>query len=269
MFGGRQQVWRHDSRETKTAMEFALYLPPQAEEKSVPLVTYLSGLTCNWSNVTEKAGAQRACAELGLAFLAPDTSPRGLDLQGEHESYDFGSGAGFYVDATEHPWAGRYRMYSYVVKELQEIMAGMERVDATKQALTGHSMGGHGALSIGLKHPDIYQSVSAFAPICSPINCPWGQKALSGYLGDSPARWRAYDAAALVLDGKRLPDILIDQGDADEFLKEQLKPELFQKVCREEGQKLTLNYRSGYDHSYYFMASFIASHLTWHADRLG
>ncbi len=203
MFGGRQQVWRHQSAETKTEMEFALYLPPQAEEVPVPLVTYLSGLTCNWSNVTEKAGAQKICAELGLAFLAPDTSPRGTDLPGEHEAYDFGSGAGFYVDAAQVPWSDNYRMYSYIVKELRSLVEGMPAIDPLHQALTGHSMGGHGALTIGLKNPEIYKSVSAFAPISSPMNCPWGEKALSLYLGASKDDWRDYDACALLGAGKK------------------------------------------------------------------
>ncbi len=268
MFDGRQQVWRHDSVETKTAMEFALYLPAQAASRAVPLVTYLSGLTCTWSNVIEKAGAQRVCAELGLAFLAPDTSPRGLDLPGEHDTYDFGSGAGFYLDATRDPWAGHYRMHSYVTEELQQAIACMEGLDTTRQSIMGHSMGGHGALTIALKAPEFYKSVSAFAPICSPMSCPWGKKALTGYLGDDRAQWRAYDACALLEDGHKSPEMLVDQGLADTFLREQLKPELLELAARSVGQTLTLNRHEGYDHSYYFMASFIDSHLNWHADRL-
>lgn len=268
MFGGRQQVWRHNSTQTGTPMEFALYLPPQAEDRPVPLVTYLSGLTCTWSNVVEKAGAQRRCAELGLAFLAPDTSPRDLDLPGEHESYDFGSGAGFYLDAKQSPWAQNYRMYSYITAEMPMIMADMTGVDIQRQALMGHSMGGHGALVLSLKNPEMYRSVSAFAPICCPINAPWGEKAFAGYLGSDREEWRKWDACALVMEGARVPGLLIDQGDKDEFLREQLKPDLFAKVCHDQGQPLTLNYRVGYDHSYYFMASFIGSHLAWHADRL-
>ena len=268
MHGGEQQVWRHDSAETKTPMAFGLFVPPQAAKGPVPLVTYLSGLTCNWSNVTEKAGAQRVCAELGLAFLAPDTSPRGLDLPGEHETYDFGSGAGFYVDATISPWADNYRMYSYITKELPDLVNDLAPLDRARQSIMGHSMGGHGALTIGLKNPKTYKSISAFAPICSPINCPWGDKALSGYLGDDRKAWRDYDACALLEDGYRAADILVDQGAADDFLAEQLKPELLTAACGEANQPLTLNRRAGYDHSYYFMASFMADHLRWHAERL-
>ena len=268
MFAGRQQVWRHDSAVTKTPMEFALFLPPQAEKKSVPVVTYLSGLTCSWANVTEKAGAQGMCAELGLAFLAPDTSPRGLDLPGEDESYDFGSGAGFYVDATEAPWDENYQMYSYVTKDLQRIISEKEQLDETRQGLMGHSMGGHGALTIALKNPDVFRSVSAFAPICSPMNCPWGETALTGYLGNDRDAWRADDACALLEDGHRCAELLVDQGEADEFLEEQLKPSLLQNACSAVGQPLQLRRQPGYDHSYYFMATFMEDHLRWHAAAL-
>jgi S-formylglutathione hydrolase len=268
MHGGQQQVWRHDSSETKTPMEFALYLPPQAENDPVPLVTYLSGLTCTWANVIEKAGAQRVCAELGLAFFAPDTSPRGLDLPAEHDSYDFGSGAGFYIDATEVPWTEHYRMYSYITKELPGLLQNFPALDLSRQAITGHSMGGHGALTIALKHPDAYKSVSAFAPISSPINCPWGQKALTGYLGADQETWRAYDTCALLEDGHKGPDMLVSQGLADQFLDEQLKPELLEAAAQKAGQTLTLHRHEGYDHSYYFMASFMEEHLKWHAEHL-
>jgi S-formylglutathione hydrolase len=268
-FGGRQQVWTHASKATGTGMSFGLYLPPSAEDGPVPVVLYLSGLTCTHANVMDKAGAQRVCAELGLAFLAPDTSPRGTDLPGEHDSYDFGSGAGFYVDATQAPWSQHYRMESYVTGELLEIAASAAPLDLDAMAITGHSMGGHGALTLGLKRPDLFKAISAFAPIASPMNCPWGEKALTAYIGEDRGAWRAYDACALIEDGKRAPaGILVDQGLADNFLDEQLKPELLEAACAKAGQALTLHRQPGYDHSYAFIASFMEDHLRWLSDKL-
>lgn len=269
MFGGTQGVFTHASAVTGTPMTFGLYLPPAAATGPVPLLIYLSGLTCTHENVITKAGAQRACAQHGIALLAPDTSPRGLDLPGEHDAYDFGSGAGFYVDATESPWSTHYRMYSYVTEELPALLAdAFPRLDMNRLGITGHSMGGHGALTIALRQPGRFRSVSAFAPIVSPLNCPWGEKALSGYLGSDRTTWRAHDACALIDDGARADAILVDQGDADAFLAEQLKPELLETACDRAGIPLTLRRQSGYDHSYYFIASFIDDHVAWAADRL-
>ncbi|MGX6648951.1 S-formylglutathione hydrolase [Maricaulaceae bacterium MS644] len=268
-FGGRQQVWTHASKATGTDMTFGLYLPPAAEDGPVPVVLYLSGLTCTHANVMDKAGAQRVCAELGLALLAPDTSPRGTDLPGEHDSYDFGSGAGFYVDAVQAPWSRHYRMESYVTDELLKAAASAAPLDLDAVAITGHSMGGHGALTLGLKRPDLFKAISAFAPIASPLNCPWGEKALTAYIGPDRGAWRAYDACALIEDGKRCEaGILVDQGLADGFLEEQLKPELLEAACKAAGQKLTLHRQEGYDHSYFFIASFIEDHLRWLSERL-
>ena len=255
-FGGRQVTCRHDARSTGTPMRVAVFLPPQAERGPVPAFWFLSGLTCTEDNFTQKAGAQRVAAELGLALIAPDTSPRG-DGVPDDEAYDFGKGAGFYLDATEAPWSANFRMRSYIEDDL------------SRQGLSGHSMGGHGALTIGLRNPGRFRAVSAFSPIVSPMNCPWGEKALAGYLGADRAAWRAYDACALIADGGRLPESLVEQGSADPFLKEQLKPELLEEACRNAGIPLTLNRRDGYDHSYFFIASFIADHLRWHAARLG
>ncbi len=271
MFGGVQGVYRHQSRETKTPMTFSVFLPPQAAEAGVrlPVVWYLSGLTCTHANVTEKGQFQRACAELGLIFVAPDSSPRGEGVPDDPEgAYDFGLGAGFYVDATQASWAANYRMESYIVSELPEVIAANFPVDMAHQGLTGHSMGGHGAMTLALKNPGRWKSVSAFAPISSPMRCPWGEKALGGYLGEDRAAWRRYDATALLDDGARLPELLVDQGEADNFLEGQLKPELLEDACRKAGVPLTLRRQPGYDHSYYFIASFMEDHLRWHAERL-
>jgi S-formylglutathione hydrolase len=267
-FGGVQGVYRHDSRETGTPMVFSVYLPPQAEQGPCPVVWYLSGLTCTHANVTEKGQFQRVCAELGLIFVAPDTSPRGEGVA-DDPAYDFGQGAGFYLDATQPPWAKHFRMESYIVGELPEVIAANFPADMGRQAITGHSMGGHGALTLALKTPGRWKSVSAFAPIASPMRCPWGEKALDGYLGPDRDAWRRYDATALIEDGARLAEILVDQGEADSFLDAQLKPDLLEAACAAAGIPLTLRRQPGYDHSYYFISTFMEDHLRWHAGRLG
>jgi len=267
-FGGVQGVYRHASRETGTPMTFSVYVPPQADKGACPVVWYLSGLTCTHANVTEKGQFQRACAELGLILVAPDTSPRGEGVP-DDPAYDFGQGAGFYLDATQAPWAANFRMESYIVSELPEIVAANFPADMARQGITGHSMGGHGALTLALKNPGRWKSVSAFAPIASPMRCPWGEKALTGYLGEDRQAWRRHDATALMEDGARLPDLLVDQGGADAFLADQLKPELLAQACEAAGAPLTLRLQPGYDHSYYFVSTFMADHLAWHAARLG
>ena len=266
--GGRQLVVRHASSATSSDMTFSIFLPPQAEEGGkLPVVWYLSGLTCTHANVTEKGEYRAACAEHGLVFVAPDTSPRGDEVP-DGAGYDFGKGAGFYVDATEQPWARHYRMWSYVTEELPRLSAAEFPADMERQGITGHSMGGHGALTVALRHPDRFRSVSAFAPIVAPSQVPWGQKALSGYLGEHRAAWRAHDAVALIEDGARLPELLADVGDADQFLRQELRPELLRQACESAGIPLTLRMQPGYDHSYYFISTFMADHLTWHAERL-
>jgi S-formylglutathione hydrolase len=267
---GVQAVYRHQSTATGTAMEFSIYLPPAAETgQRCPVLWWLSGLTCTWENATTKAGFQGPAAAAGMIVVCPDTSPRGLDLPGEHDAYDFGSGAGFYVDATALPWAKHYRMATYVTQELQALVAANFPIDTARQGISGHSMGGHGALTLALKHPELYRSVSAFAPITAPMRCPWGEKALGGYLGPDREAWRAYDATVLIEDGKRVSDILVDQGTGDNFLESQLKPELLEQACAAAGIPLELRRQPDYDHSYYFMASFMADHIAWHAERLG
>jgi S-formylglutathione hydrolase len=268
-FGGVQGVYRHAAQETRCAMRFGVFLPPQAQSGRVPVLYWLSGLTCTEENFIVKAGAQRVAAELGLAIVVPDTSPRGLGFPGEADSYDFGLGAGFYVDATQAPWASGYRMDSYVTRELPALVAAEFPVDAQRTGIFGHSMGGHGALVLALRNPDKYRSVSAFAPIASPMRCPWGEKALAGYLGPDRAAWREYDATALIADrGWKGPPILVDQGTADGFLKDQLKPELLEEACSAAGVTLELRMRDGYDHSYFFIATFIEDHLRRHARAL-
>ena len=267
-FGGVQGVYRHQSETTGTAMTFSVFTPPQAGPR--PVVWYLSGLTCTHANVTEKGQFQRTCAELGLIFVAPDTSPRGEGVPDDPEgAYDFGLGAGFYVDATQAPYAANYRMESYITGELPGLVGEHFGADLGRQGITGHSMGGHGALTLALNNPGRWRSVSAFAPIAAPMRCPWGEKALGGYLGADRAAWRRHDATALIADGARVADILVDQGLADTFLQGQLKPELLEEACASAGIPLTLRRQPGYDHSYYFIASFMEDHLRWHAARLG
>ncbi|WP_288017354.1 S-formylglutathione hydrolase [Blastomonas sp.] len=268
-FGGEQAVLRHASEVTGTDMTFSVFVPDHAEGAMLPVVWYLSGLTCTQANVTEKGEFRRACAELGLIFVAPDTSPRGEGVPDDADgAYDFGLGAGFYVDATQEPFAQHYRMWSYVTEELPAIIGDCFPADMTRQSIMGHSMGGHGALTIGLTLPERFKAISAFAPIVAPSQVPWGQKALRGYLGDDRAAWRAHDAVALIEDGARVPELLVDQGEADNFLAEQLKPQLLAEACAKAGIDLTLRMQPGYDHSYYFISTFMEDHLRWHAARL-
>lgn len=268
--GGTQHVVRHASRATGTDMTFSVFVPPQAEHGApCPVIWYLSGLTCTHANVTEKGEFRAACAELGLIFVAPDTSPRGDGVPDDPAgAYDFGLGAGFYVDATQAPYDRHYRMHDYVTEELPQLVAAAFPIDLDRQGITGHSMGGHGALTIALRNPSRYRSVSAFAPIVAPAQVPWGRKALAGYLGADEAAWRAHDAVALIEGGARVADLLVDQGEADQFLAEQLRPELLEEACRAAGLPLTLRLQPGYDHSYYFISTFMADHLRWHAQRL-
>jgi S-formylglutathione hydrolase len=250
-------------------MRFGVFLPPQAGAQRVPVLYWLSGLTCTEENFIVKAGAQRLAAQLGLALVVPDTSPRGLAIPGEAESWDFGLGAGFYVDATQPPWSRGYRMYSYVAKELPALIQSSFPVDGERAGIFGHSMGGHGALTIALKNPQHYKSLSAFAPISSPMRCPWGEKALSGYLGPDRTKWREYDATALLEErGWRGPPLLVDQGASDPFLQTQLKPELLEEACRRARVGIELRLQEGYDHSYFFIASFIEDHLRFHSRNL-
>ncbi|WP_313806746.1 S-formylglutathione hydrolase [Sphingobium sp.] len=268
--GGTQGVYKHRAVSTGTEMTFSVFVPPHEAGAKLPLVWYLSGLTCTHANVTEKGEYRKACAELGLIFVAPDTSPRGEGVPDDPAgAYDFGLGAGFYVDASEQPFATHYHMWSYVTEELPALIAAEFPVDMDRQSIMGHSMGGHGALTIGLMFPDRYKAVSAFAPIVAPSQVPWGEKALAGYLGDDRAAWRKHDAVALIEDGARLPALLVDQGDADQFLASQLRPDLLRDACEHAGIDLTFSLRAGYDHSYYFISTFMSDHLRWHAARLG
>ena len=268
--GGRQLVCRHPSSATGTEMTFSIFLPPQAVGTSkLPVVWYLSGLTCTHANVTDKGEYRAACAELGLIFVAPDTSPRGDDVPTDPAGgWDFGLGAGFYVDATREPYANHYRMWSYVAAELPDLVAAEFPAEMERQGITGHSMGGHGALTVALRHPGRFRSVSAFAPIVAPSQVPWGQKALAGYLGEDREHWNRHDAVALIEAGARLPELLVDVGDADPFLDKELRPELLERACADAGIPLQLNRRPGYDHSYFFISTFMANHLRWHAERL-
>ena len=265
--GGTQGVFTHASAETGTAMTFAVFVPDHAPGAKLPVLWYLSGLTCTHANVMEKGEYRAVCAEQGIVFVCPDTSPRGDGLP-DDEAWDFGKGAGFYVDATQEPWAANWRMRSYIEAELPALLAAHFPVDMDRQGITGHSMGGHGALTIALRNPGRFRSVSAFAPIVSPLNCPWGDKALGGYLGPERANWREYDACALIEDGARLPDLLVDQGEADGFLADQLKTHLLAEACEKAGQPATIRMQPGYDHSYYFISTFMAEHVRWHAARL-
>ena len=267
MFGGWQKRYRHRSEVLACEMVFSIYLPPQAESARVPVLYWLSGLTCDDQNFVTKAGAQRYAAEHGVAIVAPDTSPRGGDVP-DDEAWDFAQGAGFYLNATEQPWAQHYRMYDYIVEELPAVIGESQPVDCTRSGIFGHSMGGHGALTIALKNPDRYQSVSAFAPICAPMQCPWGEKALARYLGEDRNSWLQYDSCELIAGAQQRLPLLIDQGEADDFLSAQLKPELLLAACERVDHPITLRRQSGYDHSYYFISSFIGDHIKHHSEAL-
>ena len=265
-FGGYLNRYAHDSKTCRCEMTFSVYLPPQAATAKVPALYWLSGLTCTDDNARTKAGAQRYAAEHGIAIVFPDTSPRGEQVGDEPERYDLGQGAGFYLNATQSPWSDHYQMYDYVVDELPALVEQNLALLPGVKSVSGHSMGGHGALICALKNPGSFRSVSAFAPITNPVDCGWGQGCFSLYLGENKADWEAYDATCLVKNGAKVPDILIDQGDADEFLHEgQLLPQIFEAACREQGQSCTLRMQSGYDHSYHFISTFIADHIEYHA----
>ncbi len=271
-YGGELSVWEHRSEALRCQMTFSVFMPPQAKDGDVPVLTFLSGLTCTHENFTTKAGAYGFAAEHGVAIVAPDTSPRGDDVPDDADAYDFGKGAGFYVNATQQPWAKHFRMEDYIVKDLNKVVCDTFAVDGKKQGVLGHSMGGHGALTLFFKYPALFKSVSAFSPIVAPTQVPWGQKAFKGYLGDDQDEWKNHDASELVRrtsDASLNPDILIDQGTGDQFLEEQLKPEIFETACKTAGQKLILRMQDGYDHSYYFIQSFIGEHIKHHADILG
>jgi len=266
--GGTQGVYRHASTATGTEMTFSVFIPDRPAGTLLPVLWFLSGLTCTHANVTEKGEFRAACAERGIAFVAPDTSPRGPGVP-DDDAYDFGQGAGFYVDATEGPWAEHFQMRRYIEDELPTLVTReFPMLDMARQSIMGHSMGGHGALTIALRNPGRYRSVSALAPIVSPLACPWGEKALGGYLGSDRAAWRPYDACALIDGGARLDALLVDQGDADQFLTDQLKPDLLRNACERAGIPIELRMRRGYDHSYYFISTFMADHIAWHGERL-
>jgi S-formylglutathione hydrolase len=267
-FGGVQGFYRHASQEIGLPMRFGVYRPPQATDGPVPVLTWLAGLTCTEETFAIKAGAQRVAAALGLMLVTPDTSPRDSGIAGADAAWDFGTGAGFYLDATQAPWSRHWRTESWLTRELPQLLAAHFPVRSDAAGLFGHSMGGHGALTLALRHPGRWRSVSAFAPIAAPMDAPWGVKAFTGYLGDDRSAWAAHDATALVRSGAKAPPLLIDQGLADQFLAEQLRPELFEAACREAGQPLTLRRHAGYDHGYYFIASFIEDHLRHHAQAL-
>ncbi|RZV33630.1 MAG: S-formylglutathione hydrolase [Chromatiales bacterium] len=272
-FGGRISFYRHASSSNHCDMQFSVFVPPQAADGKVPVLTFLSGLTCTEENFMVKSGAQRIAAELGLMLVSPDTSPRGGDVPDDPDKeYDFGLGAGFYLNATQEPWSRHYNMYDYVTQELQALIFENFPGDAARHGLTGHSMGGHGALTIGLRHPDMFKSLSAFAPICTTLHSPWGQKALGYYLGADTSAWKDYDACEVArrcANVKAYDSILVDQGADDPFLKEQLKPELLEAACKESGLPLDLRIHDGYDHGYYFISTFVEEHLRFHAERLG
>jgi S-formylglutathione hydrolase len=271
-FGGVQGFYKHASTVVGLPMRFGVYTPPQAKTGKVPVLVWLAGLTCSEETFAIKAGAQRVAAELGLMLVTPDTSPRGTGIEGADAAWDFGTAAGFYLDATQAPWAHHWRMESYITGELPAVLAQHFPVRAgehpVQMGLFGHSMGGHGALTLALRHPGLFRSVSAFAPIAAPMQCPWGVKAFTGYLGEDRSAWAAHDATELIKAGKRCPPLLIDQGEGDKFLAEQLHPHLFEAACREAGQALTLRHHPGYDHGYFFIASFVEDHLRHHARTL-
>lgn len=266
--GGVQGVYSHASDATRCEMTFAVFVPPQAAKGPCPVLWYLSGLTCTHQNVMDKGEYRRMAAALGLIIVCPDTSPRGENVPDEKDNWQFGCGAGFYVDATEAPYATNYRMYSYITDELPALIAANFPTDMSRQSILGHSMGGHGALTIALKHPDRFKSCSAFAPIVQPSTADWSKNAFVKYLGSDQAAWRQYDACALIEDGARFPAFLIDQGEADGFLKDGLRPWLFEDACKAAGIPLTLRMQQGYDHSYFFISTFMDDHLAWHAARL-
>ncbi|MGH1469820.1 MAG: S-formylglutathione hydrolase [Cellvibrionaceae bacterium] len=276
MFGGYHKRFTHQSLSCQCEMTFAIYLPPQldvhalnkSQNEKLPVLYWLSGLTCNDENFSTKAGAQQYAAEHGVVLVMPDTSPRGVNIEGEDDSYDFGSAAGFYLNATEKPWSAHYKMYDYVVKELPDLIENNFPVDPLRKSISGHSMGGHGALTIALKNSEAYRSVSAFAPIVAPSQVPWGKKIFTGYLGSNEKNWKDYDSVALIERGKRVEHILVTQGKSDDFLKEQLKPELLEAACKEKNIPIELNIVDGYDHSYFFIASFIEEHIRYHAGYL-
>lgn len=270
-FGGRQFFYRHDSREVGLPMRFALFLPPRATRERVPCLMFLAGLTCTEETATIKAGAQRIASELGIALLMPDTSPRGAGVPGEGADWEFGVAAGFYLDATRAPWSKHWRMESYLMRELLPLVIDTFAIDAKRLGICGHSMGGHGALTLALKHPGRFKSVSAFAPIAAPMQAPWGRKAFAGYLGDDPAHWSQHDASELMAQQRTPPypgGVLIDQGSADPYLAEQLLPHVFEAACRRVNQPLTLRFHEGYDHGYYFISTFVEDHLRFHLARL-
>lgn len=266
--GGVQGVFTHQSSATGTEMTFSVFVPEHEDGAKLPVLFYLSGLTCTHANVTEKGEYRAACAEHGIIFVAPDTSPRGDDVPDAADEYDFGKGAGFYVNATQQPWSKHYRMRAYIEEELPSVIAANFPVDMERVGITGHSMGGHGALTIALRNPERFRSVSAFAPIVAPGQVPWGEKALGRYLGEDRAAWREYDAVALIEDGARLNEVLVDQGTADNFLEEQLQTHRLVAACESAGITATIRMQDGYDHSYYFISSFMAEHVHWHAERL-
>ena len=266
-FGGSQGVYRHASAATGTDMTFQVFIPEHREGEKLPVLWWLSGLTCTHENAMIKCHYHQACAEHGVILVGPDTSPRGEGVPND-EAYDFGQGAGFYVDATQDPWAQHFQMRRYVEEELPALVADAFPVDMDRQAISGHSMGGHGALTVSLRNPGRFRSTSAFAPIVSPLNCPWGEKALTGYLGDDRDAWRKYDACALIEDGARIDNLLVDQGRADDYLDDELKTWLLEDAVREAGMEATIRLHEGYDHSYFFVSTFIAEHVAWHAEKL-
>jgi len=267
--GGTQSFWQHESQAIGLPMRFGVYEPPQAAQGPVPVLLYLAGLTCNEETFAIKAGAQRVAAKLGLMLVSPDTSPRGVAIPDADKDWDFGMGAGFYLDATQEPWRAHWRMESWIVDELPQVLSGHFPADVQRLGVCGHSMGGHGALTLALRHPGRFRSVSALAPIAHPTDVPWGVKAFTGYLGDDRAAWRKHDAVELIRAGARLPLLLVDQGEDDKFLAEQLRPEHLEAACRETGQPLTLRRHAGYDHGYFFVSTFIADHLHHHMRGLG